>query len=84
MGGTLRRKVGRLLRAPSRGRSRLSLSSQKPGEILDTTEPFCSSREVFLFFVFAVCTANFCDAWEEGNLSQRAGQLHMTCNKPAN
>ena len=54
---------------PSRGRSRLSLSSQKPGEIMDMIESFRSSSEVFLFFVSAVCTANFCDAWEEGNLS---------------
>ena len=60
----------RLVREPpSRGRSLLSLSSWKPGEIMDTTESFCSASEVFLFFVFAVCTANFCDAWEEGNLS---------------
>lgn len=71
MGGILGCKIGRLVRdpPPSRGRSRLSLSSQKPGEIMDMIESFRSSSEVFLFFVFEVCTANFCDAWEEGNLS---------------
>lgn len=65
------------------GRSLISLSSWKPGEIMDMTESFCSAREVFLFFVFAVCTANFCDAWEKGNVRYRAGQSHMSCDKPA-
>lgn len=36
---------------PSRGRSLISLYSWKPGEIMYTTESFCSAREVFLFFV---------------------------------
>lgn len=42
-------RLGREL--PSGGRSLVSLYSWKPGEVMYTTESFCSASEVFLFFV---------------------------------